>query len=94
VLSHEMAHVLAKHASIREDQARQAAIVTRVVTDMSNDPDLTRAGAGENQADDGEPFPAPRSSRPMASVSAFRLGPISIPTARRVSWRRWSATPR
>ncbi|HMD47747.1 MAG TPA: M48 family metalloprotease [Bryobacteraceae bacterium] len=40
VLSHEMAHVLAKHAAIREDQARQAAIVTRVVTDMSNDPDL------------------------------------------------------
>ena len=36
-----MAHVLAKHASIREDQARQAAVVTRVVTDMSNDPDLT-----------------------------------------------------
>src|SRR3984885_13707826 len=27
VLSHEMAHVLAKHAAIREDQARQAAIV-------------------------------------------------------------------
>lgn len=41
VLSHEMAHVLAKHASIREEQARQAAIVTRVVTDMSNDADLT-----------------------------------------------------
>jgi predicted Zn-dependent protease len=41
VLSHEMAHVLAKHAAIREDQARQAAIVARVVTDMSNDPDLT-----------------------------------------------------
>ena len=41
VLSHEMAHVLAKHASIREDQARQAAIVTRVVTDMGSDPDLT-----------------------------------------------------
>src|SRR6476660_3775832 len=41
VLSHEMAHVIAKHASIREDQARQAAVVTRVVTDMSNDPDLT-----------------------------------------------------
>jgi predicted Zn-dependent protease len=41
VLSHEMAHVLAKHAAIREDQARQAAIVTRVVTDMSSDPELT-----------------------------------------------------
>ncbi|MBW8856949.1 MAG: M48 family metalloprotease, partial [Bradyrhizobium sp.] len=27
--------------AMREDQARQAAIVTRVVTDMSNDPDLT-----------------------------------------------------
>ena len=40
VLSHEIAHI-AKHASIREDQARQAAVVTRVVTDMSNDPDLT-----------------------------------------------------
>jgi predicted Zn-dependent protease len=41
VLSHEMAHVVAKHAAIREDQARQAALVTRVVTDMSDDPDLT-----------------------------------------------------
>src|SRR6202171_5486590 len=41
VLSHEMAHVLAKHASIREDQARQAALVTRVVSDMGNDPDMT-----------------------------------------------------
>src|ERR1700739_2257705 len=41
VLSHEMANVLAKHASIREDQARQAAVVTRVVTEMGSDPDLT-----------------------------------------------------
>jgi predicted Zn-dependent protease len=41
VLSHEMAHVLAKHASIREDQAKQAALVARVMTDVSSDPDLT-----------------------------------------------------
>jgi len=41
VLSHEMAHVLSKHAAMREDQARQAAIVARVVTDMSNDPQVT-----------------------------------------------------
>jgi predicted Zn-dependent protease len=41
VLSHEMAHVLAKHASVRDDQARQAAMVTRVVSDMGSDPDLT-----------------------------------------------------
>ena len=39
VLSHEMAHVLAKHAAMREDQARKAAVVTQVMTDMANDPD-------------------------------------------------------
>jgi predicted Zn-dependent protease len=33
--------VLAKHAAIREDQAKQAAIVTRVVKEMGNDPDIT-----------------------------------------------------
>ncbi|CCE04182.1 conserved exported hypothetical protein [Bradyrhizobium sp. STM 3843] len=38
VLSHEMAHVLARHAAIREDQARQVAVVARVGSD---DPDLT-----------------------------------------------------
>jgi predicted Zn-dependent protease len=41
VLSHEMAHVLARHAAVREDQARQAAVVTRVVSEVGNDPDLT-----------------------------------------------------
>lgn len=41
VLSHEMAHVIAKHAAIREDQARQAAIVSRVVTDIGADPELS-----------------------------------------------------
>ncbi|MBN8983898.1 MAG: M48 family metalloprotease [Rhizobiales bacterium] len=41
VLSHEMAHVLAKHAAIREDQAKRAALVTRVVKEMGNDPDIT-----------------------------------------------------
>jgi predicted Zn-dependent protease len=41
VLSHEMAHVLAKHASIREDKAREAAVATRVMTEWSSDPDLT-----------------------------------------------------
>ena len=39
VLSHEMAHVLANHASLREDRERRNAIVTRVFTDMSPDPD-------------------------------------------------------
>lgn len=40
VLAHEMAHVLARHAAIREDKARQAAIVSRVVNDVLNDPQM------------------------------------------------------
>jgi len=40
VLAHEMAHVLAKHAAIREDQAKQAAVVTRVVAEMGSDADM------------------------------------------------------
>ena len=38
VLSHEMSHVIAKHAAMREDQARKAAIVSRVVSDVVSDP--------------------------------------------------------
>jgi predicted Zn-dependent protease len=37
VLSHEMAHVVASHAAIREDKARQVALVTRVVNDLLSD---------------------------------------------------------
>ena len=40
VLSHEMAHVIAKHAAIREDEARKAALVSRVVTEMGTDADM------------------------------------------------------
>ena len=40
VLSHEMAHVVARHASIREGQARQAALVSRVANDLLSDPQL------------------------------------------------------
>src|ERR1041385_8912208 len=38
VMAHEMAHVIARHAAIREDQARQAALVNRVATDLLRDP--------------------------------------------------------
>src|ERR1700722_14447189 len=42
VLSHEMAHVLARHAVSREDQARQvAASATRAVADVGSDPNVT-----------------------------------------------------
>jgi len=38
VLAHEMAHVIARHAAIREDQAKQAALVSKVASDVFNDP--------------------------------------------------------
>jgi predicted Zn-dependent protease len=37
VLAHEMAHVIASHAAIREDRAKQVALVSRVVTDLLSD---------------------------------------------------------
>ena len=39
VLAHEMGHVIARHAAIREEQAKQAALVGRVVTDVISDPE-------------------------------------------------------
>ena len=38
VLAHEMGHVVARHAAIREEQAKQAALVGRVVSDVISDP--------------------------------------------------------
>lgn len=38
VLAHEMGHVIARHAAIREEQARQAAIISHVVSDVLTDP--------------------------------------------------------
>jgi predicted Zn-dependent protease len=40
VLAHEMGHVIARHAAIREDQARQAALVSHVVSDILSDPQM------------------------------------------------------
>jgi predicted Zn-dependent protease len=42
VLAHEMGHVIARHAEIREEQARNAELANRVVTDLISDP---QAGA-------------------------------------------------
>ena len=39
VLAHEMGHVIARHAEIREEQARQADLVSRVVSDVVTDPE-------------------------------------------------------
>jgi len=38
VLSHEMAHVIARHAAIREDQARQVALVNQATPELLADP--------------------------------------------------------
>ena len=38
VLSHEMGHVIARHAAIREEQAKQVAIISHVVNDVLSDP--------------------------------------------------------
>ena len=39
VLSHEIAHVIASHAAIREDQARRVALVEGVVNQVLSDPE-------------------------------------------------------
>jgi predicted Zn-dependent protease len=38
VLAHEMGHVIARHAAIREEQARQTAIISHLVNDVLSDP--------------------------------------------------------
>jgi predicted Zn-dependent protease len=40
VMAHEMAHVIADHASMRADQARQAEIASHVVSDVLSDPSV------------------------------------------------------
>jgi predicted Zn-dependent protease len=40
VMSHEMAHVIAHHAEMREDRVRQTALVSRMVTGVLSDPEV------------------------------------------------------
>jgi len=40
VLAHEMGHVIARHAAIREEQAKQVAIIDHVVNDVLSDPQV------------------------------------------------------
>ncbi len=41
VIAHEMGHVIARHAEIRQEQARQAALVDHVMTEVVSDPQTT-----------------------------------------------------
>lgn len=49
VLAHEMAHVTADHAIARQNKARTAMIVSRVVTDVLNDDDAGRLALASSQ---------------------------------------------
>lgn len=49
VLAHEMAHVTADHAIARQNKARTAMIVSRVVTDVLNDNDAGRLALASSQ---------------------------------------------
>lgn len=49
VLSHEMAHVIARHAAIREDQLKQAALVSKVASDVFNDPQMGALALAKNK---------------------------------------------
>ncbi len=39
VLAHEMSHVIAQHAAMREEKVREAALIDRVVNDVLSDPE-------------------------------------------------------
>src|SRR5882762_7014672 len=39
-MSHEMAHVIAHHAEMREDRVRQVALVSRMVNGVLSDPEV------------------------------------------------------
>src|SRR5690606_13983941 len=49
VLAHEMAHVTADHATQRQDRARTAMIVTRVVTDVLDNGDAGQLALASSQ---------------------------------------------
>ena len=86
VLAHEMGHVIARHAEIREEQARQADLVSRVVTDVVSDPAGRAPWRSPNRSWRSPASRERRSSRPTPSASASRRAPATIPTARRASW--------
>ncbi len=49
VLAHEMAHVIARHAAVRENRVREAMIESRVISDVVKDPDLGALALAKNR---------------------------------------------
>ena len=49
VLAHEMGHVIARHAAIREEQLRQAELVSQVASDVFKDPQVGALALAKNK---------------------------------------------
>ena len=49
VLAHEMGHVIARHAAIREEQLRQAELVSQVASDVFKDPQVGALALARNK---------------------------------------------
>jgi predicted Zn-dependent protease len=84
VLAHEMAHVIARHAAIREDQVRQAMIVSRVISDVVSDP-ISARWRSRKARFRWQASRAGKSWKPMPSASASRPGPATTPLGLPVS---------
>ena len=89
VLAHEMGHVVARHATIREEQAKQAALVGRVVSNVISDPEIG-ALALANRSLRSRASRAPRNSKRTPSASASLRAQATIRMARSGSSPRWS----
>ena len=87
-----MGHVIARHAAIREEQARHADLGSRVFTDVVSDPEKAR-WRSPNRNWRWRASRAPRNSRPTPSASASPRAPATILMARCASSPRWSTIP-
>ena len=93
VLAHEMGHVVARHAAIREEQARQAALVEPRRHRRDQRSGNRRAGACQIEARAGELLARAgiRSRRHRRRRSP--RAPATTPTAPCASSPRWSTIP-
>ncbi len=93
VLSHEMSHVIAQHAAMREDQAKQAALVDRVVNDVLSDPETGALALAKSKIRLASFSRAQEFEADGIGVGiAARAGLRSV-RRRRGSSPRWDATP-
>ena len=93
VLAHEMGHVTANHAIERQNKARNAVIVSRVVTDVLSDDERRQAGACLEPAF-ARQLLAPAGTRGRCDRREdHRHGPATIRSRPRASSTRWAASP-